>query len=199
MDNWPLCSRSGVNVPSFRAVRRGIRQLATALTMTAVVAACSDEPGAGTLPTASPTTTTTPSPTPISTATTVTDEAAVRRAVRRYIASLNEALRTPERADELVAPLIASACTCRQVVATLRDLAQDGYYLDYRYTVSDIRVQQVGAVGASATYVARQSAGHKRDHTGKSLQAFNSTTVRYSVHFQRQGTRWLLDRSDVMK
>ena len=177
-------------------MRTGVRVLAAALAA-ASVAACSDPKAAPLPPTVSPTTA---SATPTPAVSTSDDyEAQARRAVAAYFAALNAALRDPARKTDALAALIDPSCTCRQVLDLLRDLARNGHHIDYAYTVSDVRVQQAGSLGASMTYVARQSAGHKRDRTGQALSSFPATTVRISAHFRRDGGRWLLDRLDQMR
>ena len=182
-------------------MRTGERRVAAALTALAALAAllavaCSD-PEAAPLPSASPTSAsvvpTTPSVSP-----SADYEAQARRAVATYFEALNAALRDPATKTDALAALIDPSCTCRQVLDLLHDLAQDGHYIDYQYTVSDVRVQQAGSLGASLTYVARQSAGHKRDSSGRSLATYPATTVRISAHFRHDNARWLLDRLDQM-
>lgn len=102
-------------------------------------------------------------------------------------------------AAQTLAPLIDPACSCRQILTVLDDLARQDRYLDYSYRVSDIRVQQLGAIGASVTYRVRQSAGHERTSDGRVVRSFAGSSARYSAHFKRVGGAWLIDRSDVMQ
>lgn len=158
------------------------------------VVACSD-PQAGPLPTESPTTVapTTPTASP-----SADYEAEVRRAIDTYFAALNAALRDPGGRTDALAALIDPSCSCAQVLTLLHDLARDGHYIDYRYIVSDVRVQQAGSLGASVTWTAAQSAGAERARDGRVVESFPARTARYSAHFRRDGARWLLDRLDRM-
>lgn len=161
-----------------------------------LLGACSDE-RAGTLPPpASPTTAapTTPSPTA-----SVDYEAEARRAVDTYFSALNAALRDPAKRTDELAALIDPSCTCRQVLEALREEGRVGRYLDYRYTVSDVRVQQAGSLGASMTYTAHQTAGHQRDRHGRIVRSFPANTTRYSAHFRRDRDAWRLDRLDQVR
>jgi len=157
--------------------------------------ACSD-PKAAPLPPPTPTTVapTTASPTPSA----VDYEAEVRRAVDAYFAALNAALRDPAHRTDALAALIDPSCSCRQVLDLLHGLAEDGYYIDYRYAVSDVRVQQAGALGASLTYVVSKTAGAKRTSSGRVVTTFEASRGRFSVHLRREGDAWLLDRLDEM-
>jgi hypothetical protein len=123
----------------------------------------------------------------------------VRTAITEYFGALNTALRHPERADALLEPRLTDTCGCRMVLDVLHELASDRHYLDYTYVVTDIKVQQIGELGASATYVVRQSAGHERSSDGAAVTTYPATTTQYSVHLVRRGASWLLDRSDIMK
>jgi hypothetical protein len=158
-----------------------------------LVTACSD-PHAAPLPSTSPSVSVsaTTSPTP-------DYEAEVRHAVDAYFAALNAALRGPAHKTDALAALIAPSCPCREVLDLLHSEARDGRYLDYRYTVSDVRVQQAGEVGASLTWTAAQSAGHERTNDGRVTDSFPASTLRVSAHFTREGTRWLLDRLDRLR
>ncbi|HWL37667.1 MAG TPA: hypothetical protein VNQ77_15885 [Frankiaceae bacterium] len=176
-------------------VTRGHALLA-ALVLSATVA-CSD-PKAGTLPSVSPSAST-PSATPSPTAKRHPDDRQqVRTAIETYFAALNAALRQPSRAEELLGPLVATTCECRKILGVMSELARDNHYLDYRYTVADIEIQQVGDAGASVTYSVAQSAGHERRADDSVVKAYPASKARYSAHLQRGGTAWLLDRSDVM-
>lgn len=172
-------------------MRTGEHVLAAVLVV--ALAGCSDPPAAP-LPSTSPSTpTSTPSPTAS------TDYAAeARQAIDAYFAALNAALRDPANRTDALAALIDPACPCRQVLALLRDLADDGHYIDYRYTVSDVRIQQAGSLGASMTWTAAQSAGAERTSEGRVVESFPARTSHYSAHFRRGDGAWLLDRLDRM-
>lgn len=160
-----------------------------------LVLACSD-PKAGPLPTPSVTTV---SPTSASPTAPPDYEAEVRAAITAYFDALNAALRDPaNRTDELAA-LIAPSCTCTQILDALRAEAREGRYVDYTYSVTDVRVQQAGALGGSVTYTAHQTKGHERTHDGRIVQTFAASTTKYSAHFQRDGTVWRLDRLDQVR
>jgi hypothetical protein len=122
----------------------------------------------------------------------------VRDAITAYIGALNKALRDPAGSADALSRLIAPNCPCASVLELLNNEARQGRYLDYTYAVSDVAVQQVGALGGSATYLALQSAGHERTLNGKVTDTFPANRARYSVHFRRNGDAWLLDRLDVV-
>lgn len=170
-----------------------------ALVLAALVlpAGCSD-PKAAPLPSPSPTPSTvaptTASPTP-----SADYEAEARRAVDAYFAALNAALRDPAERTDALAALIDPNCTCMRVVEALRSQARAGRYLDYTYSIRDVRVQQAGSLGASLTFVAQQSAGHERSRDGRVVRAFPASTVRYSAHFRRTSSGWRLDRLDQIR
>lgn len=179
-------------------MRTGVRLLVTALVVSLLVAGCSD-PEAAPLPSASPTTVT-PSPSATVVASPSGDyEAQARGAVAAYFEALNAALRDPATKTDALAALIDPSCTCFQAVEALRAEARQGNYFDYRYSVSNVRVQQAGALGASLTYTVHQSAGHLRNRDGRVIESFSANTGTYSVHLRRSGSTWLLDRLDQMK
>lgn len=172
-------------------MRTGEHVLATVLA--AVLAASCSDPQAGPLPTSSPSTGT-PSPTA-----TPDYEAEARRAIDAYFAALNAALRDPSNRTDALAALIDPSCPCVQAVEALREEARAGRYIDYSYTVTDIRFQQVGSLGASVTFTAHQTAGSQRTRDGRIVRSFAASTIRYSAHFQRGSSGWLLDRLDQIR
>lgn len=177
-------------------MRTGVRVVAVVLSAWLGVA-CSD-PQAAPLPSASPPATPSPSPTPV-VSPSVDYEAQARRAVAAYFEALNAALRDPATKTDALAALIDPACTCRQVLDLLRELASDGHYIDYRYTVSDVRVQQAGSLGASLTYVVNKTAGARRSSDGRVVRSYPGTKGSFSVHLRNDSGSWLLDRVDQMR
>lgn len=176
-------------------MRTGVGAFATVVALVAG-AGCSD-PTAAPLPSVSPTT---PSPSPTPTVSASADYAAeARAAIDAYFAALNAALRDPANRTDALASLIDPSCTCRQVLDLLRDLAKDGHYIDYRYTVSDVRIQQAGSLGASLTWTAAQTAGAERAADGRVIERFSAATVRMAAHFRRASTGWMLDRLDQVR
>lgn len=161
----------------------------------ALLLACSQD-RAGTLPPPPPPTSA--APTTASPTASANYEAEARRAVDAYFVALNAALRDPaNRTDELTA-LIDPSCTCRQVLELLSDLERDAHHIDYHYSVSDVRIQQAGPLGASVTWVVAQSTGAERDQRGSVVSSFRGRTDHYSAHLRRSDGRWLLDRLDRM-
>lgn len=184
------------NVLIVCAMRTGVRRVAAMLAVVCgVVAGCSDPPKAAPLPSATPST-----ESPSAIATTPPDyEAEVRAAIATYFAALNAALRDPATKTDALAALIAPSCTCVQVVTVLREQGRGGYHFDYVETVTDVRVQQAGELGASVTYVVEQSAGSKRDRSNRVIATYPRSSDRISAHFRRQSGTWLLDRVDVLQ
>jgi hypothetical protein len=171
-------------------------ELSLALVLTALLAVSCSDPQAGTLPSTSPSphpTTASPTPSPTSRQ----DE--VRGAIREYFATLNKALKTPTTGVDALEEKISPTCPCIEIVEVLRRLARDGEYLDYTYSVRDIRIQQVGDLGASVTYVVDQTAGSKRKSDGRVVDSYPATSARYSAHLAHKGANWLLDRVDRQK
>lgn len=155
------------------------------------VSACSHH--AGTLPTTSPSASVPRSSAPPSSP---ADPAAeLRDAIARYYAALNAAVRDPAGKTDALASLIAPSCECRQVVDVLRSEARQRHYLDYSYTTHNIRVISVGSLGGNATYVVVQSPGHERSSDGTILHSYPGSTEKFSAHFRREGSTWLLDRA----
>lgn len=127
-------------------------------------------------------------------------EAEARRAVDAYFAALNAALRDPANKTDALAALIDPSCSCRQVLDVLGDLERAGHYIDYCYTVSEVRVQQVGPLGASMTYVVAKTAGSKRTTSDdRVIATFPASRARFSVHLRREHGSWRLDRVDQMR
>lgn len=179
-------------------MRSGERVRLAAACVALLSVACSD-PKAAPLPSASPTTLSpTPTPTP-SVSASADYEAQARRAVAVYFEALNAALRDPAAKTDALAALIDPSCTCFQAVEALREEGRQGRYLDYRYTVSNLRVQQAGSLGASLTYTAHQSAGYQRARDGRAIRAVPANTTRYSAHFRSTDAGWLLDRLDQVR
>lgn len=177
-------------------MRTGVRVLA-AVIGTGVAVACSD-PKPAPLPSTSPSTVapTTPSPTPTASA---NYEAEARRAIDAYFAALNAALRDPANRTDALAALIDPSCRCTDAVRALRAEAGAGRYLDYRYTLSNVRVLEAGSLGATVSFTAHQSAGHQRSRDGRVLRSFAATAIKYSAHFRRDNDAWRLDRLDQMR
>lgn len=152
--------------------------------------ACSD-PGAGTLPSASPTPTVTLSPTPSATPNYGHE---LRQAVHAYFDALYAAGVDPASKTDALAALIDESCGCRRVIDTLREMAREGRYVDYRYGLRDIKVVEVGRLGGDIRYTVERSAGAERDSSGQVVQRFAATTERYGAHFRHAHGRWYLDR-----
>jgi hypothetical protein len=169
--------------------------VAVGVALCALALAACNGPDAGTLPTTSPTPVST-SPTPTMVSSSADYAAEARLAVRAYFAALNAALRDPaHRTDDLEA-LIDPSCGCRQILELLGEEARTARYLDYQYTISDLKVQQAGPLGASLTYVAHQSAGSERTSDGRVVESYPARTTPFSAHFVRKNGRWLIDRAD---
>ena len=181
-------------VPILSAMRSPGEFTAALVMSVALLVSCSD-PQAGTLPTPSPTAPkTTQSPSPSAAA-----EDEVRQAVNDYFVALNQALRHPITGADSLSSYIAPECTCAEIIEVLKRLARAGEYLDYKYSVRDLRIQQVGGLGASVTYIVDQTAGHKRKNNGQVVATYPATTARYSAHLARRHDQWLLDRVDRQK
>jgi hypothetical protein len=165
-----------------------------ALAAVLVTGACSEE-HAGTLPTPSPSV---PSATgtPSASLSALGYDGELRRAITTYYAALNAAVHDPAANVEALGRLIAPSCECRKVLDALREEAHEGRYVDYSYSIRDLRVIAVGDRGGNAAFVVVQSPGHERGHDGTVLHAFRGSTQSYSVHFVRTATgAWLLDRA----
>lgn len=155
------------------------------------VAGCSD-PGAGTLPSASPSASVS-SPTPSPSAS-VDLAASLRGALVSYFDALYAAGLDPANKTDALAALIAPSCTCRSVVDVLREEARLDRFIDYRYGLSDIAVIDVGELGGNIRYTVARSAGAERERSGKVVETYPPTTEKYSSHFARVDGKWLLDR-----
>lgn len=175
------------------AVRRGTSVLAALVACALGGAVACSNPRAGSLP---PPSSPTPSATVAPTASQNRDPAdVVRAALRAYFDALYAAGLDPaNKADEL-AELIHPACTCRRVVDVLREEARLGRHIDYRYTLSDVRVIEVAADVAHVRYTVARSAGAERDSKGRVIERYPATTEKYSVRFRRIGEAWLLERT----
>jgi hypothetical protein len=169
-------------------VLRGIRGL-SALVLSAAVA-CSNG-HAGSLPTSS-------SPRPSTATPTITAtsdlRASLRAALRAYFDTLYAAGLDPANKTDDLDALIAPTCTCHRTIDVLRDEARRGRYIDYKYSLSNVLVIEVGPLGGNIRYTVRQSAGAERDRTGRVIESYKATTEKYSVHFARRDGRWLLDK-----
>lgn len=154
-----------------------------------MLCACSDGK-AGTLPTESPTTLASQTPT----APSVSPRTSLETALRTYFHALYAAGLDPaEKTDEL-AELIDTTCECYRVVTVLREEAREGRYIDYTYTLSDLKVVAVDSRSGDVNYTVTRSAGAERDRNGRVLEQFPPTTEKYSAHFVRSNSTWLLQR-----
>lgn len=85
------------------------------------------------------------------------------------------------------------------MIQFLRSEAQRGRYLDYSYRAKDVRVLDVGPLGGNATYLVVQTPGHERTNDGRIVGTFAGSTEKFSVHFVRRDSRWLLDRAERVR
>jgi hypothetical protein len=167
--------------------RTGDVWVALALSAFAVVA-CSD-PHGGTLPS--------PSPAPSATSATPTAvnlRTSLTNALHGYFDALYTAGLDPANKTDALAALVDPSCTCMRTVDVLREEARQGRSIDYRYTLKDVAVIEVGELGGNIRYTVMQSAGAERDHDGRVIEAYPASTARFSAHFTRSGDAWRLDR-----
>ena len=189
MENVLSSSNRARLVPILCAVRRGIGVAVLVLSM---LLACSD-PKAGTLPSASPSTHPSLS-TPPTSSTPPDPRTELRNALQTYFDALYAAGVDPATKTDALAALIEPTCTCYQVVNVLRDEARQGRYIDYRYSLSDVKVVDVDSRGGHINYTVARSEGAERDRAGRVIERFEAITEKYSAHFARSNATLLLDR-----
>lgn len=114
--------------------------------------------------------------------------------MQAYFDALHAAGLDPAHKTDALAALISPKCGCRRAVDVLREEARQGRYIDYGYTLRDVRVIEVGPLGGNVRYTVTQSAGALRDKSGSVVESYPASTEHYSAHFTRTGTRWFLDR-----
>jgi hypothetical protein len=174
-------------------VRRGNRALIVLVTSAAL--ACS-RGHAGSLPTEPPST----SPPTSASPTAATDfDRELRDAIATYYAALSAAAHEPKSKTDALARLIAPSCTCAAVIDALRKEVAAGRWLDYSYTATHISVIEVGPLGGNAAYIVVQSPGHERSADGSVVATFNGSSEKFSVHFARTSSGWLLDRANRVR
>jgi hypothetical protein len=105
----------------------------------------------------------------------------------------------PRNKTDALGALMTSTCACRQTLTALREEAAYNRYLDYRYTLHDIQVIDVGDVGGDIRYLVDQSVGAERDGGGRVLHRYAASTSAYTAHFIRRGDAWLLDHVTQFK
>ena len=159
-----------------------------ALVLSAVLA-CSEPPAGSLPPPASPTPTLSATATPTQSA-----DDSVAQAVRWYYAALQAAVQDPARNRADLEPLLDPSCPCREILAVLDREAEQGRYVDYTLSVSDVRVADESPTRATARVTVEQSSGRLYDSSGRVVERISAVTERYFVELRRAGEQWRVSR-----
>jgi len=162
-----------------------MRRYGVTAALVALLAGCSGNEHAGSLPTVSPApTTSSPTPSP-------TDEVAA--AARAYYAALEKAGQTGD--TTALAALLAQSCDCRKQVDYIRREAAAGHHTTTTYTVEAVRPHDVTASAAAATVTYSSPESKVLDASGRTVRTLSALShVGYDLALRRDGGSWLVER-----
>jgi hypothetical protein len=162
-----------------------MRRYGVALALVALLAGCSHDDHAGSLPSLSPspsTTSVTPSP---------TDDVAA--AARAYYAALEKAGQTGDATP--LAALLAPSCDCRKQVDYIRREAAAGHHTTTTYAIENVRPHDVTASAAAATVTYSSPASKVLDASGRTVRTLSALShVGYDLALRLDGGHWLVER-----